>query len=335
MDESIGTLLHGDAVDESEVKRMRDLVLFEGSAAKKKLIKFFSLLILAASIATYGLLGDSVAVVIGAMIIAPLMLPIVGVAFGLSIGDSLAIKHTLLVSLGGIITTIAVGFILALPLINIFQVENISQIMIRTSPGLIDLLASLFTGVAGAFALSRRDVSDTLPGIAIAISLVPPLANVGILLAFSNYTMAMGSLLLFMTNYFAILLTGASLFGFMGFTKAAILKQPTIRWKGVAISMFMLILISLPLGYNGYNIYINNSINQNVNLAVNDWLEGSEYELLSVDAETIDNIVIVRIVGEGEIPPLEELEQRIRGELFGRQLKLEVIPSKNYFLNDT
>lgn len=69
--ESIGTLLHGDPVDGAEVNRMRDLVLFEGPELKKKLVKFFSLLVLAAGIATYGLLGDSVAVVIGAMIIAP------------------------------------------------------------------------------------------------------------------------------------------------------------------------------------------------------------------------------------------------------------------------
>ena len=107
--ESIGTLLHGDPVDEAEVKRMRDLVLFEGPDVKKKLVKFFCLLILASGIATYGLLGDSVAVVIGAMIIAPLMLPIMGLAFSISAGDRLSMKHSLLISLGGYLLPLQSG----------------------------------------------------------------------------------------------------------------------------------------------------------------------------------------------------------------------------------
>ena len=179
---SIGTIIHGDTVNKTHVNRIRDLVLYEGSEVKKKIVKFFILVILSSGIATYGLLGNSVAVIIGAMIIAPLMLPIMGLAYSIIAGDIKAMKSSLLLSLGGIIAAIAVGFILTLPLNGAFQPENINQIMIRTSPGLIDLLAALVTGFAGAFAMSRSDVSDTLPGVAIAISLVRPLANVGILL---------------------------------------------------------------------------------------------------------------------------------------------------------
>ena len=195
MFESIGTALHGETVNREEVKRLRDLIVYEGPDLKKSLIRFFSLLVLATGIATYGLLGNNVATIIGAMIVAPLMLPIMGLAFGISIGDSKAIKSTLLISLAGIATAIAIGYILTLPMSNIVQPQNIDQIMSRTSPRILDLLAALVTGLAGAFAMSRSDVSDTLPGVAIAISLVPPLANTGILLATSNYTLAMGSFL--------------------------------------------------------------------------------------------------------------------------------------------
>ena len=80
--------------------------------------------------------------------------------------------------------------------------------MARTAPRLVDLAAALATGLAGAFAIGRKDVSDTLPGVAIAISLVPPLTNAGILLSTGRADLAMGSLLLFVTNYFAILITG-------------------------------------------------------------------------------------------------------------------------------
>ncbi|WP_337972051.1 DUF389 domain-containing protein [Methanobacterium petrolearium] len=137
------------------------------------------------------------AAVIGAMIIAPLMMPIMGLAFGISIGDSRAMKDSLLVSLGGILAAIIVGFLLTFPVAIFVHPQSIDQIMIRTSPKLLDLLAALVTGLAGAFAMSRKDVSDTLPGVAIAISLVPPLSNTGILLATSNFSLAMGSFLLF------------------------------------------------------------------------------------------------------------------------------------------
>lgn len=331
--ESIGTILHGDPVDKKEVNRMRDLVLFEGPETKKKLVKFFCLLILSSGIATYGLLGDSVAVVIGAMIVAPLMLPIMGLAFSISIADRLAIKHSLLLSIGGILTAITVGFILAWPLSNFFQVQNIDQVMVRTSPRLLDLLAALITGFAGAFAMSRHDVSDTLPGVAIAISLVPPLANVGILMATSNYSLALGSLLLFMTNYFAILLTGALLFGIMSFPKVAILKQSlSAKRSGIIIAIVMLVLIAVPLGYTGYNIFINNSITQNVNEASINWLSGSGFEVISVDAESVNEEVILRVIGEGELPPIADLEEMIKGKLYGKTLKVEVVYSSTYFL---
>jgi uncharacterized hydrophobic protein (TIGR00271 family) len=335
MFESIGTLLHGDPVDKEDIKRLRDLILFEGPDLKKSLVRFFCLLILAAGIATYGLLGNSVATIIGAMIVAPLMLPIMGLAFSISIGDSYAIKNSLLISLGGIVIAIAVGYLLALPMNSIIQPENIDQIMIRTSPRLLDLLAALVTGLAGAFAMSRSDVSDTLPGVAIAISLVPPLANVGILLATSNYNLAMGSLLLFITNYFAILLTGAALFGLMGFPRVAALDQSVnTRRKGIAIVIVMIFLIALPLGYNGFNIVITNTITENVNHASSTWLDGSGYTVASVNAENQNNTVILVVIGDGNLPPIEKLEQLLDGKLYGRTLQVEVVPSTIFYLNN-
>ena len=334
MKQSIGTLLHGDPVDEAEVKRIRDLVVYEGEDVKKKLVKFFCLLILASGISTYGLLGDSVAVIIGAMIIAPLMLPIMGLAFSISASDSLAIKTSLLVSLGGIATAIGVGFLLTLPMTSFFQPENIGQVIVRTSPRLLDLLAALVTGVAGAFAMSRHDVSDTLPGVAIAISLVPPLANVGILLASSNYSLALGSLLLFMTNYFAILVTGTALFGIMGFSKIAVKDKSQIAKKrGIAIATVMMVLISVPLAYTGYTIYIDNSITGTITEASSTWLSGSGYELVSVDAESKEDIVTVRIIGNGQLPSLKKLETMVKDKIYGRKIKLEVVYSNNYVLN--
>lgn len=333
--ESIGTLLHGDPVDTAEVKRLRDLVLFEGKDLKKSLIRFFCLLILSSGIATYGLLGNSVAAVIGAMIIAPLMLPIMGLAFGVSIGDRHAIKTSLLVSLGGIVAAIGVGFILTLPISSFIHPENINEIMVRTSPSLLDLLAALVTGFAGAFAMSRHDVSDTLPGVAIAISLVPPLANTGVLLATNNFDLAMGSLLLFITNYLAILLTGAALYGIMGFPKVALLKQSlSAKRKGIAIALVMILLITVPLGYTSYQSFVNNNLKVDVYADANSWLNGSGYAVASVDTDILDDTVIVVIAGNGKLPPIEELDQLVEGKLYGRTVVVEVINSTVYTLDD-
>jgi uncharacterized hydrophobic protein (TIGR00271 family) len=331
---SIGTLIHGGTVNKTHVERIRDLVLYEGSELKNKLVKFFLLLIFSSGIATYGLLGDSVAVIIGAMIIAPLMLPIMGLAYSISAGDIKAMKNSLLLSLGGIIAAIAVGFILTLPMNSLFQPENINQILIRTSPGLIDLLAALVTGFAGAFAMSRSDVSDTLPGVAIAISLVPPLANVGILLATFNYSLALGSFLLFVTNYLAILVTGAALFGIMGYSRVTILeKSSNAKRNGLIVVLISLIVITVPLGYNGYNVVTDNSITQTVNNASTEWLEGSGYELQSINILSSNNTVVVKIIGNGSLPPIEKLQEQVKGKIYGKNIKLEVVYSDTYLLN--
>ena len=333
--ESVGTLLHGDPVDASEVKRLRDLVLFEKPDLQKKLVKFFCLLILSSGIATYGLLGNSVAAVIGAMIIAPLMMPIMGLAFGISIGDRYAIKNSLLISLGGILAALAVGFFLTIPMSNLVYPQTIDQIMIRTSPKLLDLLAAVVTGLAGAFAMSRKDVSDTLPGVAIAISLVPPLSNTGILLATSNFSLAMGSLLLFLTNYFAILLTGAVLFGVMGFSKVSFNNQSfSARRKGIFIALILIFLITVPLAYTSYQTLMDNSLKENVYEESSNWLNDTGYAVTAVNTDIFNDTVVVAVVGDGTLPPIEELDQSLKGKLHGKTLRVEVINSKAYNLNN-
>ncbi|MBP1946267.1 TIGR00341 family protein [Methanobacterium petrolearium] len=333
--DSFGTLLHGDPVDKAEVKRLRDLILFENTDLKKSLVRFFCLLILSSGIATYGLIGNSVAAVIGAMIIAPLMMPIMGLAFGISIGDSRAMKDSLLVSLGGILAAIIVGFLLTFPVAIFVHPQSIDQIMIRTSPKLLDLLAALVTGLAGAFAMSRKDVSDTLPGVAIAISLVPPLSNTGILLATSNFSLAMGSFLLFLTNYFAILLTGAALYGVMGFPKVAFSNQSfKARRKGISIALILILLITVPLAYTSYESLIDNTVKANVYDESTTWLNGTGYIVASVDTRILNNTVVVALVGDGNLPPIEELQQSLQGKLYGRTLRVEVVNSTVYNLDN-
>ena len=174
----------------------------------RKLSRFWALLLLAAVIATAGVVTDSTATVIGAMIVAPLMTPILGMVLSTVTMDPRNLGVSFLLVATGACAVIALGWLLGqLTPVPVVAATN-SQVAARVDPTLGDLIAALATGAVGSFALVRDDVSDTLPGVAIAISLVPPLAVVGLTLESGAPKQALGALLLFLTNFGAILLTG-------------------------------------------------------------------------------------------------------------------------------
>jgi uncharacterized hydrophobic protein (TIGR00271 family) len=325
----LSDLLHGESVDGAEVARVRDVVVFEQPNLQTKLIRFGILLTLASAIATFGLLSDSVAAVIGAMIVAPLMLPIMGLAFGISLGDRRAITNSLLVGVAGAATAVMVGYVLALVMPPSFNPENVPQIMLRTSPRLLDLLAALATGLAGAFAIGRKDVSDTLPGVAIAISLVPPLANAGILFSTGRAALALGSVLLFATNYLAIVLTGALVFGLMGFPGVAFVGHSKRgRRIAIAIVVAMLLLILAPLGYSSLKVYEQQSIERAGSSAATAWIAGSDYRLVSATAE--DKRLAIVVAGAGSLPDRSSLQDALKGKTFGLPVHVEVVASNGF-----
>jgi len=320
-------LLHGGAVDAVEIARVREVILFENPGLRERLVRFWALLTLASAIATFGLYGDSAAAVIGAMIVAPLMLPIMGLAFAISIGDLRAIRSSLLVGVGGIVTAIGVGYLIALLMPSSLDPTNVGQIMVRTTPRLIDLLAALATGLAGAFAIGRRDVSDTLPGVAIAISLVPPLANVGILLGADRLDLALGSLLLFVTNYVAILLTGSFVFGLMGYPAAALSgATPRTRQFAITTVILMIAIIAVPLGLASRAVIRDSLVESRVTDAAKSWTAGTGYHLKSVTAS--DKMISVVVTGTGAIPAPEEIESHLKGQIYGMHVRVTAIPAQ-------
>ena len=198
------------SVTPSDIRRMADNLFIDGPVGGRKSSKFWILLSLAAVIATAGVVADSTATVIGAMIVAPLMTPILGTALAVVLADRRHVLRSVSLVVGGALLVVAIGFAIGLVDAPLDAFAANTQVAGRISPRLIDLLAALATGTVGAFALVRSDISDTLPGVAIAISLVPPLAVVGLLLSVERYADAGGALLLFGTNVAAIIATGTA-----------------------------------------------------------------------------------------------------------------------------
>src|SRR5690349_19204561 len=200
------------AVTSDDVVRMKDALFFEGEQRRRKFSKFWTLLPLAAVIATAGITSNSTATVIGAMIVAPLMTPILGTALAIVLADRRNVVRSVLMVLAGALLVVVMGYLLGLlsPVPEVAATNE--QVAQRVDPHLVDLIAALATGAVGAFALVRADVSDALPGVAIAISLVPPLAVVGLTLESGAPDQALGALLLFATNVAAIIATGTLVF---------------------------------------------------------------------------------------------------------------------------
>jgi uncharacterized hydrophobic protein (TIGR00271 family) len=167
--------------------------------------RFAFLLLIAASLSLLGLLMSSAAVLIGAMLLSPLMMPIIGLGFGIATLDFREIKRTAFaLGMGS-----AISVMLSVVLVSISPVQTITaEIAARTQPTLFDLLVALLSAVAGAYALVRGR-GGTVVGVAIAIALMPPLVVVGFGIATWNWTVFAGSLLLFLTNAVTIALTAA------------------------------------------------------------------------------------------------------------------------------
>lgn len=320
-----GEVLHGGPVDAAELARVRDVLLFEGDDLAQRQVKFWSLLVLSTGIATFGLIGDSAATVIGAMIVAPLMIPIMGTAYGVAIGGRKATWNSLALVVAGGTMAVALAWLLAQPFLRTIDPVSNSQIAARTAPRLIDLAAALATGLAGAFATSRSDVSDTLPGVAIAISLVPPLATVGICLAVGQPTLAMGALLLFITNVLAIIAAGTLVFTVMGFSSAAVAERTGSKAAAVTTVVVLMLTVCVPLGIQGRQVALANIAEQRVSTAAEVWLQGSDYRVVAVQA---GEPILLRVSGNGELPPIERLSGVLKGTLWGAPVRLEVEPAR-------
>jgi uncharacterized hydrophobic protein (TIGR00271 family) len=305
------------AVTADDLTRMRDNLFFEGPDVQKRLSKFWILLALSAVIASAGVVGDSTATVIGAMIVAPLMTPIMGTVLAIAVGERNNLVRSALMVLGGALVAVALGYVFGLLVPTDIVAETSSQVAGRVNPRLVDLVAALATGLVGAFAQCRADVSDTLPGVAIAISLVPPLVVVGLTLEAGAATEALGALLLFTTNVAAILLAGSVVMVLFGVHRKAakVAGHELNRRNAWLVVGAMVLVIAVPLVGASTRVATQERNRFLIKDVADDWAEAAGWRLVTVDAQALS--YTIRVAGSAPAPDPADLEAALDAEGLG------------------
>lgn len=215
----------------------KDLFIILKENAKASEV-YLTLMVLATLLAVTGLFANSAPVIIGAMILAPLMSPIISLSMGVLRQDTTLIfdsSRSLLLGVG-----LALGFATVMTWFTPLWSIN-DQIAARLSPTLLDLGVAIISGIAGAYAHSRAEVAKSLAGVAIAVALVPPLAVAGIGIGWFDWTVFWGAFLLFLTNLAGIVLAAALTFMVLGFSPIRLAR------KGLVVSLIVVVLVSMPL----------------------------------------------------------------------------------------
>jgi uncharacterized hydrophobic protein (TIGR00271 family) len=297
------------SVTHVDIEQMRDQVFFEGPDRKRRLSRFWLLLLLSAVIATAGVVSDSTATVIGAMIIAPLMTPILGVVLGVVLTDRANLGWCLLLLAAGAAAVVAVSWLLGHAVPYPVTAATNSQVAARVTPRLVDLVAAVATGSVGSIALARPDVSDTLPGVAIAISLVPPLAVAGLTLQSRAPSQCLGALLLFATNVAAILASGIVVMALyrVGRVSGPVANSAFHRPVAVTIIVLLLAAVLVPLWINSERIDKTAIRQSEVQAVAEHWASDAGWSVVGVTA-TGDR-VLVDATGPRPPPDLAVLRQ--------------------------
>ncbi|MBN1956347.1 MAG: amino acid permease [Anaerolineae bacterium] len=264
--------------NEEQIELQRQL----GKGAKPG-IDYFVLIVLSCIIAALGLLLDSPAVVIGAMLVAPLMSPILAFSLGLVKGDLRLIRFSSEAIFKGVALALVITAFIGL--FSPFKVIT-GEMVARGRPHLLDMAVALASGMAGAYALARKDVSAALPGVAIAAALMPPLATVGLSLSMGYAQVAGGAFLLFLTNIAAISLAGGVVFLQLGIRPQAQGPDARRRLQRRIIASFILLLgIAIPLGITMSSIVRNLAQEQAIRQEIVHYLSLEDQDLVSLAVE--------------------------------------------------
>jgi uncharacterized hydrophobic protein (TIGR00271 family) len=225
-------------------------VLEQLSIASSPSFDYFLMVVLSCAIATFGLLTDSAAVIIGAMLVAPLMSPILGLSLASVAGERSVFQKAVIALIRGILIAVILSTLLSwiaqlFPFDILKELPN--EVLARTHPTPFDLGIALAGGAAAAYALAQPQLSAALPGVAIATALMPPLCTVGIGISLRSPEIALGAFLLFLTNLVTISFAGILVFVLMGFRPTIPQENSNGLPRSLYISMVLVLIVLVPL----------------------------------------------------------------------------------------
>ncbi len=249
------------------LKRRNEIIEYIRQAATPGFDYFF-LVILSGAIATIGLINDSPAVIIGAMLVAPLMSPILGVGLGSITADAALTRDSAAALVRGALLSILLATLITL--FNIYLpfvpslLEIPGEVFARTQPTPNDLMIALAGGLAAAYSLSQPHLSAALPGVAIATALMPPLSTIGIGIALGRWEIAGGAALLFLTNAITIAFAAILVFFLEGFVPRFQRNNNKIP-RSLLVAALLTALLLIPLTIVGISLVSNAQENRLIN----------------------------------------------------------------------
>jgi uncharacterized hydrophobic protein (TIGR00271 family) len=328
----LSAIIEDNKFTAADVPELEHKLFFEGDRSRRHVVRFTVLLFLSTVIAVQGVIEDSTATVIGAMIIAPLMNPILGTTAALVMGNGPRAWRSFLLVVSGTLGVIVVAAMFGALAVHVVDFSANSQITGRVTPRLVDLIVALAAGTAGAFAMSRDDVADSLPGVAVSIALVPPLCVVGISLSGGEWDHAMGALVLFLTNLLSILLAGGAMFALLGLGKAATDGTSQLdERRAYGVIALGVMLVAIPLSVASVRVARDSIAQMRITNIANNWV--GQYATDSVVRSVLASGSKAKILVTGSEPPstVEDLGAQIKSEVdWVEEVDLRFLPSRDY-----
>lgn len=315
----------------ADLRRQVTDSIFEGWDSPDGTLRFAALMSFATAIATFGVKADSTAVVIGAMLIAPLMSPIMALSASILMGWPRRAGYS------GWRVTLGVGigvggsFVLSLVAPEFVQITSNSEVLSRVAPTTLDLMIALAAGAAGGYAVTHPEVGNSLPGVAIAVALAPPLAVVGVSLEAGEFGFAGGALLLFLTNLVGIVVASGVTYILSGYSPWTKLERSGEQgWKSLVLVGIALVLVTLPLALIGDEIIDSATARGRAEATVQGWLgDDTSFDIARLTVNGPD--VTVAIVGPGDPPPAQDLADDLSASLDRAvTLELNVVPEEQH-----
>jgi uncharacterized hydrophobic protein (TIGR00271 family) len=287
-------------------KRRKEIIENIRTAASPGFDYFF-FVVLSGAIATLGLINDSPAVIIGAMVVAPLMSPILGVGLGSITADTRLARDSVSALVRGAVISVLLAALLTLSNIYLPFVPSLAEIpneiLSRTQPTPNDLIIALAGGLAAAYALSQPHLSAALPGVAIATALMPPLSVIGIGIALGRWDIAGGATLLFLTNAVTIAFAAILVFFLEGFSPRKLQdtgRLPRTLWVAALLTLVLLI----PLTILGARFVAQAQENRLINNIVQTELaEMNEAEIVELQVNRIESEIHLNLTVSANTPP--------------------------------